>query len=311
MKKKIFAISLAIVLLTVVATSSISAAEETAAETSAEETVHCVNTPALAEKYGVMQSELDLFFPDGIPQFLTDSQVNRILDGEGMQIEHDDTVYTFNATDWYAGDEYGKKAYNTFFETDYAKLAREYGLNEEKLKETFRQNGVPDFMSPDQIQAVMDHRFLRFDVGDTRYDYNFGTSEDPTPYSEQIVEYSDLSKKYNWYDTALGSAAYNPNSYSTYAKSFTVKYFIKTQDSSPNRKGRAWCAMQINNNDNPVLVQKMSETINYWGEITATSNTNDAPDGTYISYPNYIAFSFRNFRTDTKLNNVKVVNSRS
>lgn len=59
----------------------------------------------LAEKYGVAEDVMDRYFPEGIPEGLTDEQIRAILRGEGVEATLDGVHTVFNPEAWYASQE--------------------------------------------------------------------------------------------------------------------------------------------------------------------------------------------------------------
>ena len=60
-----------------------------------------------AEKYGVTEEEMNRYFPEGIPEGLTDGQIRAILRGEGVEATLDGVHTVFNPEAWYASQGAG------------------------------------------------------------------------------------------------------------------------------------------------------------------------------------------------------------
>ena len=129
--------------------------------------------PALAEKYHVSEELVREKFPDGIPNLLPDFQVEAVFKGIGIKFETVDTDYVFNAEHFYA-----RNTDDTVvsFQSDMNALSGKYFVSKTVLRRHFPQ-GIPDFLSEEQVRSILRGAPMIFKVGMKWYRYNVSGSD--------------------------------------------------------------------------------------------------------------------------------------
>lgn len=177
------------------------------------------------EQYNVSEETMAKYFPEGIPEGLTDNQIEAILRGEGLKVTLDGVETTFNADAWYAMHSGGG-------------LAR----------------GMTTWYEPLKVDQT-------------------------------------------WWPE-YGKLTYSGTRMSTNRKTVATRYFLGNQDqSTSNQKGRAWCAMKLPSYTE--LLQAQNETVHtplVGAKYVESSRNTDGYQ--YISYPEYVRYSYRNLNTD-------------